>query len=202
MRNQEVISKEILLDLYAVKRRSALEISKALRCSEHKINYWLLKYAIPKRSLSEAIYHKQNPDGDPFKINAVKTLENSKLLGLGLGIYWGEGHKKNKNSIKVGNTDPRLILNFIKFLVEIFQIKISKLRFGLQIFSDMPEKKVLDFWLKELKEFGITSDQFFKVTVTPHHGIGNYKEKSKYGVLTVYFNNSRLKKLIDEMLPM
>lgn len=98
-----------------------------------------------------------------------------------MGLYWGEGNKKNKNSIRLGNTEPRIIKHFIKFLIDMLGIYKPKLKFGLQIFSDISGKSALSYWLKELKEFGINKKQFFKVTITPSRSIGNYKEKSKWG---------------------
>jgi hypothetical protein len=194
---------EILLKkLYIREKKSSAEVAGLFNCSQHKINYWLEKYKIPKRSISEAIYNKCNPQGDPFKPQPVLNVNDAKLFGLGLGLYWGEGNKKNKNSVRLGNSNPLIIKNFIKFLIRIFKIKKEKLRFGLQIFGDLSERKVLNFWLKELREFCINKSQFFKVTITPTRSLGNYREKSKWGVLTVHFANTKLKNLIDSMLPL
>lgn len=190
-----------LADLYLNQKKSSAEIAQRFKCSEHKVNYWLAKYSIPKRSMSDAIYFKNNPNGDPFKIAKVNSFEGAKLLGLGLGLYWGEGNKKNKNSIRLGNTDPDIIKTFIEFLLKVFNIEKKKLRFGLQIFSDMLPGKVLKFWVGELKQFGIKREQFFKVTITPARSLGTYREKSKFGVLTVHFSNIKLKKILDSMLP-
>jgi hypothetical protein len=194
-------SENRLKSLYIGRGKSAFEISREFGCSEHKVNYWLRKYNIPKRSIADAMYRKNNPDGDPFRLKKIKTLEDAKLCGLGLGLYWGEGNKKNKNSIRLGNTDPKLIKKFLDFLVKILGISKNKLKFGLQIFSDMPSNKTLNFWLNNLSKYGINKRQFFKTTVTPSRSLGNYREKSKYGVLTVHFCNTKLKKIIDNMLP-
>jgi hypothetical protein len=197
----ELISKKLLENLYKDERLSAYGISSKLNCSEGRINYWLKKYNIQKRSISEAVYQKYNPEGDPFDVKKVITLNEGILLGLGLGLYWGEGHKKSPNVVKLGNSDPAIINKFIEFLILIFNIKPNKLRFGLQIFSDMPRNKVLNFWMESLSRFNIRKDQFFKVTVTPARSIGTYREKSKYGVCAVYFCNVKLKRIIDSMLP-
>ncbi|MBI4086014.1 MAG: hypothetical protein HY433_02090 [Candidatus Liptonbacteria bacterium] len=196
-----MIQKEKLESLYVRERKSMQDIANILGCSLHKVKYWMEKQDVKARSISDAIYLKCNPHGDPFHIKEVKTLNEAKLLGLGLGLYWGEGNKKNKNSIRLGNTDPEIIKNFIRFLTVIFGIDTSRLKFGLQIFSDMPGEKILRFWIDKLKEFHVSRKQFFKITVTPHRGVGNYKEKSKTGVLTVYFGNVKLKKFLDGMLP-
>lgn len=200
--NISQISEEKLRNFYINQKKSSSEVAKILKCSEHKINYWIDKYGIQKRSMSDAMYAKYNPDGDPFRLKDIRTLEDAKLLGLGLGLFWGEGNKKSKNSVRLGNTEPRIIKNFVKFLINIFGIKKEKLRFGLQIFDDMSEKEMLKFWTKHLKEFNITNRQFFKVTITPSRSLGTYREKSKFGVMTVHFCNTKLKKLIDNMLPL
>src|SRR3989338_4136324 len=200
--NSLIVSKGSLKNLYLNKKKSSAEIADIFRCSEHKINYWIKKFGIPKRSMSDAMYAKYNPDGDPFKIKNVATVEDAELFGLGLGLYWGEGNKKSKNSIRLGNTDPRIIKTFLRFLINLFRIKKKKLRFGLQIFDDMNEKEMLKFWTNQLKEFNISREQFFKVIITPSRSLGTYKEKSKFGVMTVHFCNTKLKNLIDDMLPL
>ena len=155
------------------------------------------KYKIPKRSISEAVYLKKNPKGDPFKFNIPITEEDLILFGLGIGLYWGEGNKRNKHSIRLGNVDPNLIISFIKFLERIYCVDKNKLKFGLQIFSDISPLVAKKFWIAKLD---ISPSQFQKVVVTPTRGVGTYRYKSEYGVLTVYFNNSKLKKAMDGLI--
>ena len=200
--NSLIVSKGNLKNLYLNKKKSSAEIADVFKCSEHKINYWIKKFGIPKRSMSDAMYAKHNPNGDPFKIKNIATIKDAELFGLGLGLYWGEGNKKSKNSIRLGNTDPKIIKTFLRFLINIFRIKKEKLRFGLQIFDDMNKKEMLKFWTNQLKEFNMSREQFFKVIITPSRSLGTYKEKSKFGVMTVHFCNTKLKKLIDNMLPL
>jgi len=179
-----------LRSLYLEQKKSVAEIAQIAACSEHKINYWLGKYGISKRSISEAIYLKRNPGGDPFLFRVPRNKSDALLYGLGLGLYWGEGNKRNKLSVRLGNTDPLLIKKFIQFLTEVYSIKTSKLRFWLQIFSDMSEKEALDFWIKTLK---VSRSQFSKTTITPSGGVGTYREKTTHGVLSVYFHNKKLR---------
>lgn len=197
----EQISRKFLEQHYWNKKLPVKKIAAILRCSEHRVNYWIKQFRIPKRSISEAIYLANNPNGDPFKVKKVESVKDAKLLGLGLGLYWGEGNKKNKSSIRLGNTAPGIIREFIRFLVVILGISTEKLKFGLQIFSDINPQSAMKFWLANLKEFDIKNNQFSKIIVTPSRSIGSYREKSQNGVLTVYFNNVKLKKILDNMLP-
>lgn len=192
-----ILSKQKLRKLYLRDKQSSASIAMIFKCSESTINYWLKKYDIKKRSISEAAYIKHNPDGDPFKIRELKTIKDAWLMGLGLGLYWGEGTKSNKYSIRLGNTDPRLIKKFIEFLAYCCRINKQKLRFGLQIFSDMSPKDALKFWQKELN---VRVSSFQKIIVTPTRGDGTYKHKIKHGVLTVYYHNKKLRDIICGMI--
>lgn len=192
-----MIAKVKLEQLYLKKGKSMQEIATMLGCSVNKVQYWLNKNAIPIRSISDAVYLKNNPNGDPFLLKKPDSLETAFLFGLGVGLYWGEGTKANKASVRLGNTDPALLSAFILFLEEVFSLKRSQLKFGLQIFSDMSAEDGLDFWSKTLR---IKKSQFYKTIITPYRSIGTYRQKTKYGVLTVYFHNRKLRDVLVELL--
>jgi hypothetical protein len=191
------ISKDILHKLYIDKKQSVSQISKLFECSENKINYWIKKYNINKRSISDAIYQLKNPFGDPFTIKNPKTLQQGILFGLGLGIYWGEGLKRGSGGVRITNTDSRMIRKFINFLDNFFGIDRNKLRFSIQIFEDISKEKALKYWINEL---GVKKEQFYKIILSKVRGEGTYKYKSEYGVVIVYFNNVKLKKIILDMI--
>jgi hypothetical protein len=195
-----MINKNELVKFYLERKLSVPQISRLIGKSEGEINYWIRKYSIKKRTISDAIYIKCNPNGDPFKVSSFLKdrrifLDKKFIYGLGVGLYWGEGNKKSKNSVRLGNSDPKLILKFIDFLDKIFCIDKKKLRFGLQIFTDMSVKETLNFWRKLLK---VNSKQFYKPIITRSESTGTYRQKSKYGVLTVNFCNTKLQKIIVE----
>lgn len=193
-----MIPKEKLRYLYKNRKKSQQEIAKIFGCSFSKVRYWVDKYRIQTRSISEAIYTKHNPRGDPFKVKKPKNMKEAVLFGLGLGLYWGEGTKANLDSVRLGNTDPKLIKKFIEFLTRLFGVKRSDFRFGLQVFTDVSVKSAIDFWVKELR---IKKQQLYKPTITISGSIGTYRKKSKYGVLTVHYHNKKLRNLLVDMLP-
>jgi hypothetical protein len=191
------MNEALLRRQYLQMGKSSADIARFQGCSETKVNYWLSKYSIRKRSISEAIYLQRNPKGDPFSLTKIDSFKKSFLYGLGLGLYWGEGTKSNTLSIRLGNADPRLLRAFIAFLKEIYKIDQSKLRFGLQIFSDISPEESMEYWSKEL---GFPKKLFQKPIVTPARGPGTYRKKLKYGVVTVYFNNKKLRDIICDAL--
>jgi hypothetical protein len=188
-----MIQKSTLENMYGAKKLSVSEIAEQLDCSEGKVNYYLKRHNIRKRTISEAVYQKHNPNGDPFKFVPPNTMPDMFLYGLGIGLFWGEGTKMNKFSLRLGNTDPHLIKNYLRFLKTIFNVDEKRLRFGLQIFSTMNSKEALQFWCKHLQ---VKPTKFYKITVTPPRGKGTYTRKIQHGVLTVYFNNKKLRDMI------
>lgn len=192
-----MIKKSDLLNFYIKQGKSMEEISKIFNCSLNRVKYWMVKHKISRRSISEAIYLKNNPDGDPFIFIKPKNIEEAKLFGLGIGLYWGEGTKASKNSVRLGNTDPELIKKFIEFLVKFFNIKKEDLKFGLQLFTDIEINKALDFWIKKLN---VKRSQFYKPTITISGSIGTYRKKSEFGVLQVLYHNKKLRDLLINKL--
>lgn len=191
------IPPEVLQDLYVRKQLSAHDVGLRLGCSTNKVHYWLDRSGIKQRSQSQATYAKRNPDGDPFEFSMPKHERDLVLYGLGLGLYWGEGNKRNLTAVRLGNTDPKLIAAFIRFLLTLYKVDRRKLRFGLQIFSDMHPQKALQFWRKAI---GFPRSHFLKPVVTPARSVGTYRSKTKHGVLTVYVSNKKLRDLINSQI--
>ena len=178
------------MKVYVEQKQSAKQIAVRVGCSENKVNYWLRKHAIPKRSLSDAQYVIANPSGDPYRFIKPRNESEWLLYGLGLGLWWGEGNKVSKTAIRLGNTGPDLLRVFLDFLKTIFKIDETRLRFGLQIFTDTSPDLARSYWSKRL---GVSPEKFQKVVVSESVAKGTYRHKSEYGVLTIYFSNTKIR---------
>ena len=179
------------------KGKSAAEIGKDLGISWRRVIYLMEKYGIKRRSPSEAIYCKHNPNGDPFKIKKQLSLEQERLKALALGLYWGEGSKYNPISIRLANSDPVLLKMFIKFLKDICGVNLQKIRLWVTIHDDTSIEKAEQFWSGQLN---IPYSQFSKTIIIAHRGNGTYKNKSLYGTATVCVHNMKLRQIIQEWL--
>lgn len=189
-------TRENLLLLYST-GSSMNKIAAQLNCSVHKVVYWMNKYSIPRRTMSEAIYLFSNPDGDPFNIKRDLNSEEIKLYGIGLGIYWGEGEKNSIHHVRVANTDPFLLRTFISFLINVCRVKVEKIRYSIVCFNDTKPEEAKIFWAKELN---ISHESFGKIVQIPPQGKGTYRKKSLHGVCTVNVSNTKLKKWIRDEL--
>jgi intein/homing endonuclease len=190
-----MINKKILVDLYCHKKLSMKQIAQELDISPNQVSYWMENHGIKRRSRSESVYIRHNPNGDPFIFRYPKSKQEAFLFGLGLGLYWGEGTKANRYSVRLGNTDPDLMIRFIEFLETFFTVNRKDLRFGLQVFSTMKTQKIISFWLKKID---VSKAQFMKVVITPRSGEGTYLRKIEHGVITVYYNNKKMRDILNQ----
>ncbi|MDP3953285.1 MAG: hypothetical protein Q8P99_00465 [bacterium] len=193
-----MIDKRRLEKLYNEDKKSMQEIAALLGCSVNRIVYWMRKHGIARRSISEAVYARVNPNGDPFKLRAPRNMEEAKLLGLGIGLYWGEGTKASKNAVRLGNSDPALMRKFMEFLQVLCGVAKQDFKFELQIYSDVDKKAVEQLWIKALD---IKEKQLYKTRVTERRGNGSYRRKNQYGVMTIYYGNTKLRNKLVGLLP-
>jgi hypothetical protein len=191
------MDKKFLIEKYSA-GASMKEISIELGCSVDRVKYWMDKFQIERRNISDAIYAKHNPNGDPFHVKVPATKGEAVLWGKGIGLFWGEGNKADRYAVRLGNSDPELIKEFIRFLTELCGVDRRRLKFSLQLFSDMDPKEALDFWINKLD---VAESQFYKITVTISGSLGTYRKKTQRGVLQVYFHNKKLRDYLIGQLP-
>ncbi|MFA4858238.1 MAG: hypothetical protein WC901_06800 [Candidatus Margulisiibacteriota bacterium] len=175
--------------------KSAKEIAAEMGFSEHKICYWLEKTGTKKRSRSEATYLKRNPSGDPFKIvEQITYPKDLMLFFVAIGLYLGEGAKKGRHRVALGNTDPKILKAFLFFIRKICRLREEKIFAELNIFDDIDKDFAVEYWARTV---GIAKEQVKYVCVRKSKG-GTYKNKSKYGTLTIKVSNTKLKQIILE----
>lgn len=79
----------------------------------------------------------------------IGKISDREFLISGLFLYWAEGSKTKKFSIGLTNTNPAMLVLFIKWL-QFFDVPKSKLKIHLHLYSDMNIKKQINFWSKTL----------------------------------------------------
>lgn len=101
-------------------------------------------------------------------------LPRKTLRMMGAMLYWAEG-RKMKGGMELTNSDPLLILFFVKWLWEIFNISPHGLRMRLNIYPQQDEKKLKKFW-SELT--GIPLSNFRKSFIKPRNNL--FKKNNLY----------------------
>ena len=115
-------------------------------------------------------------------LKELRSFRNIPLFVATIAAYWGEGHKHNKNQLRLTNTDPKMLHMFVVFLDKFCSITAEQLRLAIFIYNDLDEQKCKRYWSKRT---GIK--KFHKVQVLP----GRHKERRlPYGTATVVVMNS------------
>ena len=98
----------------------------------------------------------------------IGKLSKKELIVLGASLYWGEGYKrpiikngkaKSYHPVSLSNSDPKLVVIFLKFLREVCEVKEEKIRAGLRIYQHQNADQLLQFWSKLTK---LPKEQFEK----------------------------------------
>lgn len=79
----------------------------------------------------------------------IGKISDREFLIAGLFLYWAEGSKTKTFAIGLTNTNPNMLILFIRWL-QFFDVPKSKLKVHLHLYSDMNIKKQIDFWSKTL----------------------------------------------------
>lgn len=192
-----MIKRKFLKDFYEKQKLSMAEIAKKLDVGTSTVQNWMARYKIKSRSRSDALYVLNNPFGDPFKFKKNFTKDEIFLFGLGIGFFWGEGMKLQKDGVRLGNSDPYLVLRFRDFLENICGVSREKLKYSLQLFGDVDKEKAIMFWCDILL---IKPEKLGKVSIVKLRGKGTYGKKNEFGVLQIACHNSKLKLVIDRLI--
>jgi hypothetical protein len=132
----------------------------------------------------ETVYKKAEKEAR----TEFKELKFHPLFVSGISLYWGEGTRTSKHTLRLSNIDPKMIRVFIKFLTVICGVPREKVRIYLFIYPDLNAETCVDFWKKELK---LKKENFNKCTTIQ----GRHKTKRlKYGVCTVLVSSTYLVK--------
>lgn len=132
--------------------------------------------------------------------NEVKDLSPLNLFFTGIVLYWAEGYKRpivrngrevTYHPIGLTNSDPKLIKIFLKFLIKICGVPVSKIKADVRIFKHLNEQTVLNYWIKEI---GVPKENFTKTFVGVSKSSMNKRPFNRlpYGVIQVRVSDTRL----------
>lgn len=147
------------------------------------------------RALTQAQKLKWEQWREGFREEArkkFKTLMRNPLFLAGLMLYWGEGDNKSHSSVRLANTDPRMIKLFFRFLKQCCGIPPARIRVDLFLYPDLSPLSTRRFWSGYL---GISEEQVSKPQVIRSRNFyGLHPSKRlQYGVCTIRVNSGGLK---------
>jgi hypothetical protein len=102
-------------------------------------------------------------------------------------MYVGEGSKRDRNRVAIGNSDPRVVLLAARWLRELSR---NPVRFALQYHADQDPSELREFWGRTL-EIDPASVSLQRKSNSGR--LGGRGWRSRYGVLTVQTGDTQLR---------
>lgn len=108
-------------------------------------------------------------------------LTKRDLWLLGIGLYIGEGNKASKESVRIINSDPKIIKIAMEWFREICGLKSKNFSPAVHLYPDNDIAKAINYWSKIIS---IPKKQFGKTQIDIRtNKSGRKKKKLLYGTL-------------------
>ncbi|MEK7093057.1 MAG: hypothetical protein AAB927_01070 [Patescibacteria group bacterium] len=110
------------------------------------------------------------------------------LNAIGAMLYWAEGHKTSSApGIDFANSDPRMLVLFMKFLRSRYHLDEKRLRVYIYCYANQPIDGLKEYWSKLL---GIPRPQFTKPYVRENPTMN--ARQMPYGLVHIRYSDKKL----------
>jgi hypothetical protein len=118
--------------------------------------------------------------------------ERDGSYAAGCMLYWAEGAKQ-RNSLKITNADPEVLVFFARFLRTHFDVSNGAMRVSCNLFADHLERQraIEDYWLERL---GLDRSSLRKSTVNVYSKHSQKKRVNRlpFGTTALVVNSTRI----------
>jgi hypothetical protein len=175
-------------ELRVERRLSIVEIAERLALPKTTVFYWLRDMPL-QRPRRENPHPGSRAMGTKFRVlrdeayregrESFPALAQDPTFRDFVCMYIGEGCKRNRNRVAIGNSDPRVVLLATQWLRALSR---KKLRFSIQYHKDQDLRELSEFWAFKL---GIEPSEVRMQRKSNSGRLGGRTWRSKYGVMTV-----------------
>lgn len=185
--------------------KSYKEIRKEIKVTKSTLSLWLRDVVLTKKQ-QESLYalkmqgvYKQAKRKQQERINRTKQifleakneifeLSQNKFFLCGLMLYWAEGDKTEKSSVKFSNSDPSMIVLMVKWFMTICKVPKEKMRICLHIHELHDQEEIEYYWSTITK---IPLNQFYKTQIKPT-SLGHRKKMLYNGTCAIVIGDITL----------
>lgn len=148
-------------------------IARIAKNGNEKATIALMRYSEKKRELRQQSERTSKSNG----ASLLGTLSKRDIYCIGLGLYWGEGYKTGNQEFGFTNSDPRMILFYVKWLKTVFNIteKDLILRVSINHIHKYRTEQVESYWTNLLS---VPLTQFTKTSLIKSVSKKLYKNQS------------------------
>jgi hypothetical protein len=180
-------------------------IASALRVSPSSALHWTRDIQLTPEQVHQNIYGPrgpQNPEHIAKRTAAIRAtamaqrisyqqqgraeaMNGNPLHLAGCMLYWAEGAKE-KNRVKVCNSDLAMLVFFRRFLTDCFDVEPDRIAFSLHVYlgNDLSLRQIEDHWLGAL-ELPRSCLRKHAINPLPTSSSGQKRNRLPYGVGTL-----------------
>lgn len=118
---------------------------------------------------------------------SVLSLKDLKLIGIML--YWAEGGKTQRGSVRFSNSNPEMIQVMMCFFRRVCTVKEERFRGHIHTHSHINVEGAEKYW-EHIS--GIPRKQFFKTYAKPSKSSKNKKDSLPFGTFDIYVSDTQL----------
>jgi len=190
------------------------QIKDALGVSKSTLGVWLHEYPLSRERINElrgwserriekyretraAKKRKRLSDVHARAMQDIGTLSDRELFTAGLFLYWGEGTKTGYTTTSISNTDPAVLICFIRWIV-LLGARREKLKVYVHLYSDMDVEEELDYWSRVL---GLPRSAFRKPYIKSSTRSGlTYPQRFTHGTCNLIYENRDIAEYVHQAL--
>ncbi len=118
--------------------------------------------------------------------NDIGVLSEREIFLAGLFLYWGEGSKTQSAMTAISNTDPAVLVFFIKW-IQLLGVSKENLRVYLHLYADMDIETEMRYWSDVLS---LPRAAFRKPYIKTSNRIGlTYPQKFTHGTCNLLYGS-------------
>lgn len=177
------------------------EICNRLKLSKGTVWYWIKNIPLQRKKLKPNHLAASNANKEKHKKLRKEAYESGKSSFKKLSedptfrdfvcMYLGEGYRKNKNQVAIGNSNPQIVKLSKKWIIK---LSSNKVEYRIQYHQDQDLEKLKDFWSSALE---ISKDEIKFQRKSNSGKLNGRKWRSEYGILTVRTSDTYLRSKIQ-----
>lgn len=133
---------------------------------------------------------KENSEAFNTSLLSIQKISKKELLLIGASLYWAEGTKSEKRAyhgLTFSNSDPLMIMLFMRFVREVLKIPEARIRAGIHIYPSIKVDDARKFWSDKT---GLPQDRFYIITQISRASLGKRPFNTlPYGTIAIKVNS-------------
>jgi len=175
------------------------DIAKTVGVSKGSVSIWVRDINLSNDQIERIEYKRKASasNSETYRerrrryqqLGREKIKKEDRAYAFGCALFWGEGNK-NKNAVRLTNSDPQMLSFFVDFLHKYFDIPDDSITFNFQYYlnNGLTFEDIVSYWSNQL---GLPKSCLRKCILKSQY-YTNTKIKHPYGIGSICVCNTNV----------